>query len=69
MLDTVRFLSKVPPCLKCGRHRECEIGGMYMMLGDAAKELRVTQEMFTRWEDDRGVVAAVDAAAERLKNI
>jgi multimeric flavodoxin WrbA len=69
VLDTVRFLSKVPPCFKCGRHRECEIGGMYMMFGDAAKELKITQQMFTRWEDDSGVVAAVDATAEKLKNI
>ncbi len=69
VLDTVRFLSKVPPCFKCGRHKECEIGGMYMMLGDAAKELTITQEMFTRWEDDSGVAGAVDVAAEKLKNI
>jgi NAD(P)H-dependent FMN reductase len=69
VLDTVRFLSKVPPCFKCGRHRECEIGGVYMMLGEAAKELKITQQMFTRWEDDSEVVAAVDAAAEKLKHI
>ena len=54
---------------KCGRHRECEIGGMYMMLGDAAKSLTVTKEMFTRWEDNCEVAAAVDAAARKLKNI
>ena len=48
---------------------ECEIGGMYMMLGEAAKELKVTQQMFTRWEDDSGVVAAVDAAAKKLQDI
>ncbi len=69
VLDTVRYLSKVPPCFKCGRHKECEIGGMYQMLGDAAKEVKVTQEMFSRWEDDSGVAAAVDAAGEKLKNI
>jgi len=69
LLDTVRYMSKIPPCLKCGRHRECEIGGMYMMLGDAAKELTITKEMFTKWEDDCNVAAAVDAAAEKLKNI
>ena len=69
VVDTVRFQSKVPPCFKCGRHRECEIGGMYMMLGDAAKDVTTTREMFTRWEDNCGVVAAVDAAAEKLKNI
>ena len=69
VVDTVRYLSEVPPCFKCGRHRECEIGGMYKMLGDEAKELTVTKEMFTRWEDNCGVVAAVDAAAEKLKTI
>ena len=69
VLDTVRFQSKVPPCFKCGRHTECEIGGLYKMLGEAAKEVTVTKEMFTRWEDDRGVAAAVDAAAEKLRNI
>ena len=69
VVDTVRFMSKVPPCFKCGRHRECEIGGMYMMLGEAAKEVKVTEEMFTRWEDHCEVAAAVDAAAEKLKNI
>ena len=69
VLDTVRYQSKVPPCFKCGRHKECEIGGMYQMLGDAAKEVKITKEMFSRWEDDSEVAAAVDAAAEKLKNI
>jgi hypothetical protein len=69
VLDTVRFQSKIPPCFKCGRHRECEIGGMYKMLGEAALQMKITPQMFTRWEDDRGVADAVDAAAEKLKNI
>jgi hypothetical protein len=69
VLDTVRFQSKVPPCFKCGRHTECEIGGAYMMFGEATKELKITKEMFTRWEDDSEVTAAIDAAAEKLKNI
>ncbi|NQT52737.1 hypothetical protein HQ576_11825, partial [bacterium] len=69
VLDTVRFQSKVPPCFKCGRHTECEIGGLYKMLGEAAKDVTVTKEMFARWEDDPGAAAAVDAAAEKLRNI
>ncbi|MHC4642737.1 MAG: flavodoxin family protein [Planctomycetota bacterium] len=69
VLETVRYLSKVPPCFKCGRHTECEIGGMYKMFGDAAKQVTVTKQMFTRWEDDSKAAAAVDAAAEKLKNI
>ncbi len=69
VLDTVRYQSKIPPCFKCGRHHECEIGGLYEMLGDAAKKVKITKQMFTRWQDDSAVAAAVDAAAERLKNI
>ncbi len=69
VVDTIKFQSKVPPCFKCGRHKECEIGGLYKMLGDAAKELTITKEMFSKWEDDSAVAAAIDAAAEKLKNI
>jgi hypothetical protein len=39
------------------------------MLGDAAKELTITKEMFARWEDDPGTSAAIDAAAEKLKKL
>lgn len=69
VIDTVTFASGVPCCFKCGRHKECEIGGLYMMRGDAAKELTITKDMFNRWEDNSETVAAIDAAAEKLKNI
>ena len=69
VIDTVKFESKVPPCLKCGRHKECEIGGLYMMQGEAAKELAITKEMFSRWEDDTVTAAAIDTAAGKLKRL
>jgi NAD(P)H-dependent FMN reductase len=69
IIDTIKFRSSVPPCFKCGRHKDCEIGGLYMMLGDAAKELTITKKMFTRWENDSETAAAIDAAAEQLKKI
>ena len=69
IIDTIKFRSSVPPCFRCGRHKDCEIGGLYMMLGDAAKELTITKEMFTKWEDDSATAAAIDAAAEKLKKI
>jgi len=67
VIDMVEFESKVPPCLKCGRHKECEIGGLYMMQGEEAKELAITKEMFSRWEDDTVTAAAIDTAAGKLK--
>lgn len=69
IIDTVKFQSTVPPCFKCGLHRECEIGGMYKMLGDAAKEMTITKEMFVKWEDKPETAAAIDAAAEKLKKL
>ena len=69
IISGIKFGSSVPPCFKCGRHKECEIGGLYMMLGDAAKELTITKEMFNRWESDTETTAAIDAAAEKLKNL
>ena len=40
-----------------------------MMFGDEAKDMTITKEMFTRWEDSSETVAAIDAAAEMLKKI
>ena len=67
--DVVTFQSRVPPCFKCGRHKECTIGGLYMMLGDAAHQLTITPEMFSKWEDDADVVAAVERAGAKLKRL
>ena len=69
VINSIKFKSSVPPCFKCGRHKDCEIGALYMMHGDAGKEVAITQEMFTRWEDDSETVAAIHAATEKLKNI
>jgi len=67
--DVATFQSRVPPCFKCGRHKECKIGGLYMMLGDAAHQLTITPEMFSRWEDDADAVATVERVAANLKQL
>ena len=69
VISSIAFKSSVPPCFKCGRHRECKIGGAYMMFGDAAKDMTITQEMFARWEDDKETVSAIDDASEMLKKL
>ena len=69
ILDVIQFQSRVPPCFKCGRHKECSIGGLYQMLGDAAHELKITPEMFTQWENDADMSTSVEKAAEKLRNI
>jgi multimeric flavodoxin WrbA len=67
--DVIRFQTEVPPCLRCGRHSECRIGGLYMMLGEGALDLKIKPEMFKRWENDPAIVAAVEAVAQRLREV
>ena len=69
IVDVVRFQSRIPPCFRCGRHKECKIGGLYRMLGDAAHELTITPEMFNQWEDDSDTTTAVEKAAKSLRNL
>ncbi|MHC4591072.1 MAG: flavodoxin family protein [Planctomycetota bacterium] len=67
--SVVRFETRVPPCFKCGRHRQCRIGGLYAMMGDAALDLTIKPEMFTRWEDDEQARSAVEEAAQLLREL
>lgn len=65
----IRFPSQVPPCLRCGRHQECRIGGLYMMLGEEALNVKVKPEMFCRWEDTPAVAAEVEKVAGVLRSL
>jgi len=67
LVDIVQYVSKAPPCLSCGRHRECSIGGLYRMMGEESHSVTVTEEMFCRWEDDPGALRNVETAAEKLR--
>lgn len=69
VLDTVRYISKSPPCLNCGRHQECRIGGLYQVRGEAALSVAIEPELFRRWENDPATVKAVEAAAVKVKNL
>ena len=69
ILDTVRYISKSPPCLSCGRHQECHIGGLYQVRGKAALSLLIEPGLFQRWEDDPVTIEAVEAAAGKLRNL
>jgi len=69
ILDIVKYLSRIPPCYRCGRHQECSIGGAYRIWGDKAHTLTITPELFHRWEDDAETVAKVAASAEKLRKV
>lgn len=67
VLDVVEYSSKVPPCYRCGRHQECEIGGAYRLWGEETSSLEIKPELFNRWEDDAEIVKRIEAVAESLK--
>jgi len=69
ILDIVRYISQAPPCLSCGRHQECRIGGLYRVRGESALSLNITPELFRRWEHDPLTSEAVATAAARLRNL
>ena len=69
LLNVVEYQSSTPPCVRCGRHCECSIGGFYRMLGDAAHSVEITPVMFHKWEDDLNTRTAVKIAGAKLRDI
>ena len=69
ILDIVRYISQSPPCLSCGRHQECRIGGLYQVRGEAALSLVIEPGLFRRWEDDPATTEAVAAATGKLRDL
>jgi multimeric flavodoxin WrbA len=69
VVDCVTYKSEMPPCLTCGRHKACNIGGLHYMHGEAVHEMDITPGMFTAWEDDPDTVSAVSAAAAKLSEL
>ena len=68
IIDTLKYSSHIPPCFKCGRIKECRIGGAYLIWGEKAHTMELTQDRFRRWEDDPDTKAHIDEAAKKLKN-
>ncbi len=69
VLGVVEYTSRVFPCLSCGYHKICKIGGLYKAFGEEAHQLTITPELFRVWRDDPDIVTAVDAVAEKLRTI
>jgi len=68
-VGSVSWASQVPPCFVCGFARTCAHGMPAMMAGGLANlaDFQVTPEMFRRWEDDPGVLPAVEKVAAALR--
>ena len=69
ILDVVQYGSGISPCFRCGRHKECSIGGLYGAVGKAAHTMEIKPEFFHRWEEHPPVLEDIEAAAEKLREI
>ena len=67
LLTLVEYQSSSPPCLRCGRHRECSVGALYRMCGEAVRTMTITDESFHQWEDNPDTVIAIEEAVAKLR--
>lgn len=64
------FKSTILPCFKCGFGKTCEIGGSQTVYGAAGRrKLKITPELFKRWEDYPPVVREIDELCRILQEI
>ena len=55
------------PCFKCGYGTVCEVGSSQKVYGEEGrKNLKITKDLFKRWEDSPEVVRLVNAIAKKL---
>ena len=58
---SVAFKSTILPCFKCGFGKTCEIGGSQTVYGEEGrKNLKITKDLFKRWEDFPEIVRGLD---------
>lgn len=68
VLGSVFFNSATPPCFICGYGTSCRYGGPARWLApEEFKNLKITPEMFQRFEDHPEVVMACETLSEKLK--
>ena len=68
-IGSVWFESNIFPCFKCGYGLKCKIGGLYYYYGEEGqKNLKITKELFKRWEDSPIVVSKIEELGQKLKN-
>ena len=66
------YASTIVPCFKCGRGKECKVGGLWGLVGRDEEKLRnfqFTKEIFNRWEDSLETVAKVDEYGKLLAEL
>ncbi len=67
-VGSVWYSSTIFPCYKCGYGLTCKIGGLYHYYGEEGqKNLKITKDLFNRWEDSPEVASKIDELGQKLK--
>ena len=66
-IGSVGFDSKIVPCFTCGYGLTCKVGSLYKVYGEEGqKNLKITKDLFRKWEDLPETVAKIRELGEKL---
>ncbi len=68
-IGEVAFKSSIIPCFKCGYGTVCEVGASQYVYGEEGRKgLKITKELFKRWEDTSEVVSQVERIISKIRS-
>jgi hypothetical protein len=66
-IGSVGFISEIVPCFTCGYGLTCKVGSLYKVYGEEGqKTLKITKDLFRKWEDSPETVAKIREVGEKL---
>lgn len=66
-VGSVGFVSKILPCFKCGYGLTCKVGRLHHVYGEEGqRNLKITEDLFKRWEDSPDIRAKVKELGQKL---
>lgn len=66
-IGSVGFISEIVPCFTCGYGLTCKVGSLHKVYGEEGqKNLRITKDLFQKWEDSPETVAKIKELGEKL---
>jgi len=66
-IRSVGFISEIVPFFICGYGLTCKVGSFYKVYGEEGqKNLKISKDLFQRWEDSPETVAKIRELGEKL---
>ncbi|MCF8049726.1 MAG: flavodoxin family protein [Desulfobacterales bacterium] len=68
-VGSVSFGSTIFPCYTCGYGHRCKVGGFFERYGEEGiRTLKITPDLFKRWEDFPEIASGIDRLAEKISD-